>query len=204
MAVLIAVGIIIYIKILMLCLYSAFDKQEMKENNIDRTTINILEQIPGNKKIITNMYIKDNRKTNYIEHILINKNGIFVIETKNLLGTIYGEEISKKWTQQTNKEKIEFENPIFKNYADKYLIEKVVENRTTVTPIVAFTMKCKLKVKVTGQAVLYVSNLQKFIQSQKEKLTDEQIEEYYNKMIEKQIESENPIREQNYNANQYV
>lgn len=47
----------------------------------------------GVRYVINNLVIKtDDNKTCQIDHILINSNGIFVIETKNYSGRIYGQE----------------------------------------------------------------------------------------------------------------
>ena len=41
----------------------------------------------------------DNGKTSQIDHIVINSEGVFVIETKNYAGRIYGNDNQLEWTQ---------------------------------------------------------------------------------------------------------
>lgn len=57
--------------------------------------------------------------TTQIDHIIVSKYGIFVVETKNMKGWIFGNEKQKQWTQQIFKHKSKFQNPLHQNY--KYI-----------------------------------------------------------------------------------
>ena len=55
--------------------------------------------------------------TTQIDHLVISKFGIFVIETKNMSGWIFGSERDAQWTQSfPNGKKFRFQNPIRQNY----------------------------------------------------------------------------------------
>lgn len=59
--------------------------------------------------------------TTQIDHILISPYGIFVIETKDFKGWIFGDAHQKKWTQslfgsRRSSIKYQFQNPIRQNY----------------------------------------------------------------------------------------
>ncbi len=54
--------------------------------------------------------------TTQIDHILISRYGIFVIETKNVNGWIFGDERAKQWTQSLYGKKYKFQNPLHQNY----------------------------------------------------------------------------------------
>ncbi|WLD94467.1 NERD domain-containing protein [Alkalihalobacillus sp. AL-G] len=58
----------------------------------------------------------ENNKTTQIDHIIISIYGIFVIETKNYKGWIFGHEHKKHWTQVIFRHKQNFLNPIYQNY----------------------------------------------------------------------------------------
>ena len=66
---------------------------------------------------ISNLYIKDeDNRTTEIDLIMINPKGIFVFESKNVSGYIYGNPEKKYWTQYIGKNnKIELFNPIWQN-----------------------------------------------------------------------------------------
>lgn len=50
----------------------------------------------------------DRGGTTQIDHILISPYGVFVIETKNYKGWIFGSAHQKKWTQQIYKKDLNF------------------------------------------------------------------------------------------------
>ena len=54
--------------------------------------------------------------TTQIDHILVSRYGIFVIETKNMKGWIFGSEHQKQWTQKLYKHSSKFQNPLHQNY----------------------------------------------------------------------------------------
>lgn len=59
--------------------------------------------------------------TTQIDHIIVSKFGIFVIETKNMSGWIFGKASDPKWTQSFRNHKCSFQNPLRQNY--KHAIE---------------------------------------------------------------------------------
>ncbi|MDO6525739.1 nuclease-related domain-containing protein [Motilimonas sp. 1_MG-2023] len=51
-----------------------------------------------------------------IDHILVSSFGVFVIETKNITGWIFGSAKQRQWTQQIYRHKNQFQNPLHQNY----------------------------------------------------------------------------------------
>ena len=62
--------------------------------------------------------------TTQIDHVIVSRFGLFVIETKDLTGWIFGGERSRRWTQVIFGKRYRFQNPLQQNY--KHL--KAVEN----------------------------------------------------------------------------
>lgn len=58
----------------------------------------------------------DGQGTTQIDHIVVSPFGIFVIETKNHRGWIFGFEKQAEWTQQIYKHKELFQNPLRQNH----------------------------------------------------------------------------------------
>lgn len=54
--------------------------------------------------------------TTQIDHVIVSRYGIFVLETKNYKGWIYGNEKDTQWTQVIYKRKERFQNPLRQNY----------------------------------------------------------------------------------------
>ena len=76
-----------------------------------------LRKLPKDKYIIFNdIMIEDEKGTHQIDHLVLSKFGIFVIEMKNYYGLIKGKEFDNKWCQYLGKHKSYFLNPIHQNY----------------------------------------------------------------------------------------
>ncbi|MBA6264293.1 nuclease-related domain-containing protein [Colwellia sp. Bg11-12] len=58
----------------------------------------------------------DDGGTTQIDHIIVSPFGVFVIETKNMKGWIFGNEKQAKWTQTIYRTKHSFQNPLRQNY----------------------------------------------------------------------------------------
>lgn len=57
------------------------------------------ETIENDQYVINDLILMNDGKTTQIDHIVINPRGVFVIETKNYSGEIYGNENQREWTQ---------------------------------------------------------------------------------------------------------
>ncbi len=97
---------------------------------------------PNKRQYIINDLILENSpgKTSQIDHVVINQNGVFVIETKNYSGRIYGNESQTQWTQVLNYGKVKerFYSPIKQNEAHIQAIRKLLGNDIAICSIVVF------------------------------------------------------------------
>lgn len=57
----------------------------------------------------------DGKGTTQIDHVVVSPFGIFVIETKNYAGWIFGDSNSRYWTQVIYGKKSRFQNPLHQN-----------------------------------------------------------------------------------------
>jgi len=81
-----------------------------------RKEINKIEESSEKYKSFHDLYIpKQDGSTSQIDHIILSDHGLYVIETKNYSGWIFGDETSKYWTQVIYKRKEKFLNPIIQN-----------------------------------------------------------------------------------------
>ena len=64
--------------------------------------------------------------TTQIDHIIVSKYGVFVVETKNMKGWIFGSANQKQWTQQIFKHKSKFQNPLHQNYKHVKTLEDLL------------------------------------------------------------------------------
>jgi hypothetical protein len=67
-------------------------------------------------------------KTTQIDHIVVSRFGIFVIETKNYKGIIYGRERDTMWKQYINPNcKYQFMNPLHQNYGHVMALKALLD-----------------------------------------------------------------------------
>ncbi len=77
--------------------------------------------------------------TTQIDHIILSKYGLFVIETKNYQGWIFGGASQKEWTQTIYGNKNRFQNPLHQNYRHtKALAAHLKIDHTLIRPIIWF------------------------------------------------------------------
>ena len=89
--------------------------------------------------------------TTQIDHILLSPYGIFIIETKNYKGWIFGSERQKMWTQKIFKNSYKFQNPLHQNYKHQKVLEQVLAD--IIAPeylhsIVVFMPDCEFKTEM--------------------------------------------------------
>ena len=76
--------------------------------------------------LIKNVTLPTEEGTTQIDHIVVSEYGLFVIETKNMKGWIFGSEKGKTWTQSIYKHKTKFQNPLHQNYKHTKTIESIL------------------------------------------------------------------------------
>lgn len=102
-------------------------EENMEKGRIGEEIIadNINNNIKIYHKIIKNVILENEDEKTEVDIILITYAGIFVIESKNFKGYIFGNSNHKKWTQVISKEEHnQFFNPIMQN---KYHIDFISE-----------------------------------------------------------------------------
>ena len=122
--------------------------------------------------ILNNLMLKANNTTHQIDHVVLSKYGIFVIETKNYDGLITGDKYKDKWCQHLGKNKYYFNNPIHQNYGHIKALEEVL-NIDKDKFISIICMSNRAKIKVNDKNVVQLDDLKNLIKSyDKEILTE--------------------------------
>lgn len=172
-----------------------------------------LNKLPKDKYIVLNdIMIKSSRGTHQIDHIVISKFGIFVIEMKNYYGLITGDEYKDKWMQHLGKNKYYFNNPIHQNYGHiKALKEALNLEEDKFVSIICISNQANVKVKAQNVTQLdFINDLIKSYEKEildanlteiketleKENITDRSIRKSHVKSIKNNIK-DNDIKEKN-------
>ena len=83
--------------------------------------------VPPDFHLLNHITLKINDRTTQIDHILVSRFGIFVIETKNYSGWIFADAKQNQWTQVLFGRKFKFQNPIFQNMLHKQAVENLLD-----------------------------------------------------------------------------
>lgn len=156
-------------------------------------TINCLN---GYKKIILNLYIPTaDDGTTEIDVLMIHESGIYLFESKNYSGWIFGNEKQQEWVQSfrngRKSKKIYFHNPIIQNHVHmKWLKNFLKDDSTPFYSFIVFGGKCKLKgVTITSGNHVVVEQRQLFdcvyrtAQAHRNCLSTEKIDTLYEKLL---------------------
>lgn len=137
------------------------DKGGVGEYRIYRA-LRFLEK-KGNQ-FLFNLYIpKENGQTTEVDILLLTPTGIFVIESKNYGGWIFGNERSSHWTQSFSvngrAEKHQFYNPILQNETHIRCLRRLIGDDVPIFSVIAFSDHCELKNVTIDTPNVFVANL---------------------------------------------
>ena len=113
-----------------------------------------------------------------IDHIIVSVYGIFVIETKNYKGWIYGSEKQRQWTQAfPNGSKFKFQNPLRQNYLHiKTLADLLGLELGYFHSMIAFIGECELKTRDELPEHVLTSGMVSYVKKkQDEILTEDEV-----------------------------
>lgn len=77
--------------------------------------------------LLNHITLKIKDGTTQIDHILVSRFGVFVIETKDYKGWIFANAKHATWTQLLYRVKFKFQNPIFQNMRHVRAVEELLE-----------------------------------------------------------------------------
>jgi restriction system protein len=98
-------------------------------------------------------------------HVIVSEYGVFVIETKNMKGWIFGGARQKTWTQKIFKYTNKFQNPLHQNYKHVETLKSILElNDQQIFSVVVFVGSSTFKTEMPDN-VIKVPGLIKYIKS---------------------------------------
>lgn len=146
-------------------------------------------------KFLFNVYLPKDDETTEADVLLISPQGIYVFESKNYSGWIFGNERCKMWTQtlpqgkgkKARKEK--FLNPIMQNKLHIRCLVEFLKEDIPMYSVIVFSERCELKkIELNGSSDVKVikrnqiNQLIKLYESDERKISDDKINEIYNKL----------------------
>lgn len=144
----------------------------------------------GKRYVINDFMFVCGGKSVQIDHIVINKNGVYVIETKNYSGTVYGTDAQKYWLQVLphGRGRKRIYSPVKQNAAHIYRLAAIFPFKVYFTSIVVFVQNNTKK--LTSSTAVPISVLKKRLAlPQKPKpYTESEMERLYLALKEAQTE----------------
>ena len=140
----------------------------------ERRVNSILDrQLPaGEYKLFHDVTLHTSQGSTQIDHIVVSKFGVFVVETKNYTGWIFGEANSKQWTQTIYGTKSRFQNPLRQNFKHTQAVESFLSlSSRYVHSVVVFVGDAEFKTAQPDN-VIHLSELGSYILSYRDLLLD--------------------------------
>lgn len=147
-------------------------------------------------KFLFNVYVpKEDDTTTEIDVLMLHKNGIFVFESKNYSGWIFGKENQMKWTQvlptgKGKSQKEHFYNPIMQNRTHIKYLKSLLGDIYPYFSIISFSRRCTLKditvtsdVKVINRDDVKATVQEILVQNPNTVLDNDSITEIYEKLL---------------------
>lgn len=92
--------------------------------------------------------------TSQIDHILVSPYGLFIVETKNVKGWIFGSEDQRKWTKSVYGKKYSFQNPLRQTFRQKKILSEFLGlDESIIHTIIFFVGDCKFKTRLPPNVI---------------------------------------------------
>ena len=159
--------------LILIIILVSFFKSPMGKGMVGEFIVNLLAKLFLDKNtyhLIKNVTLPTESGTTQIDHLIVSKYGVFVIETKNMKGWIFGSEKQEKWTQKIYKHSVSFQNPLRQNYKHTKTLATLLNiDHEKIFSLIVFVGDSEFKTKMP-ENVTYCRGFVKFVRSKKEKL----------------------------------
>ncbi len=126
---------------------------------------------PPDYHLMNHVTIQMDDGTTQVDHILVSRFGVFVIETKDYKGWIFANATGEMWTKVLFRLKFKFQNPIFQNKRHVRAVQGLLDFLPTdaIRSIVVFAGEAEFKTEIP-QGVFKVSALVRYLRDQTEEV----------------------------------
>lgn len=141
----------------------------------------LLSQLPqSDYTLIKDVTLPTKDGTTQIDHVVVSKFGVFVVETKNMKGWIFGSKNQKQWTQKIYRHTSKFQNPLHQNYKHVKTLESLLKiDIENLHSVIVFIGDSKFKTEMPENVTYARGCLQYIKQFEQPKFSDSE----YNQLI---------------------
>lgn len=179
----------------------SYNTPERKGARGERRVHNALSSVldESEYRVMSDLILPVAGGTTQLDHLVLSRFGIFVIETKNMSGWIFGSADQQKWTQvQKGGKRRRFQNPLHQNYAHV----KAVQNILDVDPkvlynFVVFTGSAEPKTDTPENVAWGLRALGKLIAvRRKQVLSEHQLNSFEEQLLARALDNNRAVREE--------
>lgn len=119
---------------------------------------------PPNYHLLNHVTLRMADGTTQVDHVLVSRFGVFIIETKDYNGWIFANAAGATWTHVFHKKKFKFQNPILQNYRHVRAVQELLSflPPNAVRSLVVFTGHGQFKTEIPD-GVLEIDRLAEFL-----------------------------------------
>jgi hypothetical protein len=105
---------------------------------------------PPDYHLLNHLTLRTSDGTTQIDHVLISRFGVFVIETKSYKGWIFADPTDRNWIQVLYRTRFRFQNPIHQNYRHMCAVRELFDflPSDAITSIVVFAGSARFKTPI--------------------------------------------------------
>ncbi len=117
-------------------------------------------------RAIHNVTLPTDDGTTQIDHILVSRYGVFVVETKNYKGWIFGGADQATWTQKLYRQTFKFQSPLRQNYKHLKTLESALGlPAEALRSVIVFVGECQFKTAMPANVCKGIAYI-RYIKSQ--------------------------------------
>jgi len=177
---------------------ASFNNPERKGVRGERLVHNTLTSVLNDQeyKVLTDLILPVAGGTTQIDHLVLSRFGIFVIETKNMSGWIFGSADQTNWMQVQKRSKRQFQNPLRQNYAHVKAVQEILKvDLKALHNFVVFTGTAEPKTAMPGSVAWGLKDLGRLIARQTEQIfSDAEVDAFSKKLRDQALENTKAVR----------
>jgi restriction system protein len=154
--------------LILLLFLLAFLKTSFMKGVLGEFLVNLATRLFLDKKVYAlfkNVTLPTEDGTTQIDHVIVSRYGVFVIETKNMRGWIFGSPQQKTWTQKIYRHTSKFQNPLRQNYKHTQTLQSALAlDPDKLFSLVVFVGDSEFKTPMPDN-VVYLGGYIRFIKS---------------------------------------
>lgn len=127
---------------------------------------------------LNNITLPTANGTTQIDHVIVSRYGIFVVEAKNIDGWIFGDATSPQWSVVKPGRKFRMQNPLHQNYRHvRAIVEFLGVDEAKVHSLVMFWGECEFKTAMPANVMSkgYATHIKSF---DRRLFTDDEVSAY--------------------------